>query len=265
MKKVHLGTEYWDTFAEKMQSCYVRNPYFQHKQNEVSRLIERWTTSRQHMTILKTDLCEEALEPDSFLFDLAQNNGNIWGIDISSRLAGIANQKMRQRGIVLNISVSDVRRLGLKDSMFDLVISTSTLDHFAEANVALEELYRVLKPNGLIILTLHNKMNPLVYSMYELMRLLGKYPFGYAEGTYSLRDMEQLMRKAGFDVEESTAIIHTPPFLPTLMNEIYRNGNSKILSGACRAVAGLSEMIGKSETPLKYLTGYCLAMKGTKK
>jgi len=260
-----LGAEYWDSIAEKMNSHYVNNPFFQHKRNEVLRLINKWGRNNQDCAILKTDLYEEALEPDHLLFNSAKENGKVWGIDISPRLAKMAKQKARQRAVRLNLCVSDVRKLALKDNKFDLIISTSTLDHFPEMDVALKELYRVLKPKGVIILTLHNATNLLVYLMYKLMKSFRKYPFGYAEGANSLGKTKQLMRSVGFDIEDSTAIIHVPPLLPTIINEIYRRGNSKILAKVCQKITGLSEIIGKSNAFLKYLTGYCVAVKGTKK
>jgi len=260
-----LGAEYWDSIAEKTSSLYVNNPFFQHRRNEVLRLINKWGKNNRDLTILKTDLYEEALEPDHLLFNLAKKNGKVWGIDISPRLAKMARQRARQRRAHLNLCVSDVRRLAFKDNKFNLIISTSTLDHFPEIDVALRELYRVLKPKGLIILTLHNTTNLLVYLMYKLMKAFRKYPFGYAEGTYSLWKTKQLMTSMGFDIENSTAIIHVPPLLPTIINEIYRRGNSTIPAKICQKIIELSEAIGKSNSFLKYLTGYCVAVKGTKK
>lgn len=190
MEKSHSailpGFEYWDSIAEKLKSRFVQNPYFEHKRNEVLRLVKRWGKHNKDGVILKTDLYEEAFEPDHLLFSLAKNNRKVCGIDISPRLAKMARQKALQRGVHLGLCVSDIRRLAFKDNKFSLIISTSTLDHFPEIGVALKELYRVLKPKGVIILTLHNTTNLPVYSMYKLMKLFRKYPFGYAEGTYSL-------------------------------------------------------------------------------
>ena len=48
---------------------------------------------------------------------------------------------------------------------FDLVVSNSTLDHFARADditIALREIQQVLKPGGRLILTLDNPSNPVV-------------------------------------------------------------------------------------------------------
>ena len=260
-----LGAEYWDSIAERMNSRYVRNPFFEHKRNEVLRLINKWAKHNRDATILKTDLWEEALEPDHLLFNLAKKNGKVWGIDISPRLARMARQRAHQRGVHLNLCVSDVRRLAFKDNRFDLVISTSTLDHFPEIEVALKELHRVLKSKGLIILTLDNTTNLLVYLMFKLMKLFRMYPFFYDEGTYSLGKVTGLMRSIGFDIEDSTAIIHVPPLLPTIINQIHRRGKCKLLATICQKIIGLSEIIGKSDSFLKYLTGYHLAVKGIRK
>ncbi len=73
------------------------------------------------------------------------------------------------------------------------------------------------------------------------------------------------MRSVGFNPEDSTAIIHVPPLLPTVINEIYRKRNGGVLARICEIMIGLSETIGKSRVFFKYFTGYCLAVKGTKK
>lgn len=69
----------------------------------------------------------------------------------------------------------------------------------------------------------------------------------------------------GFKIQDSTAIIHVPPFLPSIINEIYRKRNGGVLARICQEIIELSEIIGKSKSFLKYFTGYCIAVKGTKK
>lgn len=259
-----LGAEYWDSVAEKMNSRYVKNPFLEYKQNDILRLINRWTQHNGDGTVLKTDLWEEALEPGGLLFDFAGKNGKVWGIDISPRVAKGACQKAGQKGIRFNCCVSDVRRLAFKDDRFDLIISTSTLDHFPEIDVALKEFYRTLKPKGVIILTLDNATNLLLYFMFKVMRFLRRYPTFYVERTYSLWKIKQLLTSAGFSIKDSTPIVHAAPPLPMTINELYRRGNSRILAAICQRIIGLSEAIGKSNIFLKYLTGYYVAVKATK-
>ena len=92
------GFEYWDSIAEKLKSRFVQNPYFKHKRNEVLRLVKRWGKHNQDGAILKTDLYEEALEPDALLLDLAKRNRKVWGVDVSSRLARMASLEDMAKG-----------------------------------------------------------------------------------------------------------------------------------------------------------------------
>ena len=262
---MRLGAEYWDGVAEKMKSLYVKNPFLEYKHNEMLRLINRWSQDNEDGTVLKTDLWEEALEPGGPVFDFATKNGKVWGIDISPKVVKWACQKTGQKGIRFNACVSDVKKLAFKDNRFDLIISTSTLDHFPEIDVALKELYRTLKPKGVIILILDNATNLLLSLIFALMRALRKYPTFYVERTYSLWKAKDLLRGAGFRIEDSTAIVHTVPPLPMTVNELCRRGNSRILLGICRRVIGLSDIVGKSNVFLKYLTGYYVAVKATKR
>ncbi len=65
-----------------------------------------------------------------------------------------------------NAVVSDIRNSPFKTESFDQIISNSTLDHFTNKNdiiVSLKELRRMLKPEGVLIITLDNPSNPVVY------------------------------------------------------------------------------------------------------
>lgn len=60
---------------------------------------------------------------------------------------------------------ADGRMLPFPSSTFDVVLSTSTLDHFderGEITVALTELARVLRPDGRLFVTPDNPANPLL-------------------------------------------------------------------------------------------------------
>ena len=128
-----------------------------------------------------------------------------------------------------------------------------------------KELYRTLKPKGVIILILDNATNPMLSLLFALLRALRKYPTFYVERTYSLWKAKQLLRCAGFRIEDSTAIVHAAPLLPITINELCRRGNSRILLGICRRVIRLSDIVGKSNVFLKYLTGYYVVVKATKR
>ena len=91
---------------------------------------------------LKTDLFEER-SPDRAL--LPSLDSAAWiGVDLSTEVAGRARALIGCRSVV-----ADIRSLPFASGTFDGVLSTSTLDHFAETasiDRSLRELRRVLHP-----------------------------------------------------------------------------------------------------------------------
>lgn len=71
---------------------------------------------------------------------------NIYGIDISENAIDLC----KERGIK-NVKVMDGTKLLFNDNEFDLVIASDVLEHIEEDSAALLEWYRVLKPNGKLI------------------------------------------------------------------------------------------------------------------
>jgi SAM-dependent methyltransferase len=63
---------------------------------------------------------------------------------------------------VSDIPSEDLAALSYHDSTFDLVVTSETLEHVPDIDVALTEIYRVLKPNGLHVFTV-----PIVWSKSE--------------------------------------------------------------------------------------------------
>lgn len=73
--------------------------------------------------------------------------------DISSKLVDNVARRLNCLGMQ-----SDVCRLGFNDSEFDLVISSECIEHTPDPIQALNEMKRVLKPNGYLIVTTPNKL-----------------------------------------------------------------------------------------------------------
>jgi len=48
--------------------------------------------------------------------------------------------------------IGDAHRLPFRDDVIDVVVSKETLEHFSEPAVAVAEVFRVLKPGGLLII-----------------------------------------------------------------------------------------------------------------
>lgn len=100
------------------------------------------------------------------------------GVDIAQAVLEAARPGMPD-GVVLE--VADLRSLDADDSSFDLVVCMETIEHFADSDVVLDELARVLTADGLLALSSPNRtvsagLNPHHHHEYtaaELRSALG--------------------------------------------------------------------------------------------
>jgi SAM-dependent methyltransferase len=163
---------------------------------------------------LKTDLFEERSAVRALLPHLGSAE---WvGSDLSTEVARRARHRTGCRAAVL-----DVRALPFRAGAFDGVLSTSTLDHFddpADIDRSLAELHRVLRPGGVLVLTLDNPGNPLVRLRNALppalARRTGLAPFAVG-ATLAEGPGVRAIRDAGFTVERTTHLLHAPHVVGT--------------------------------------------------
>ena len=80
---------------------------------------------------------------------------NLHGIDVSPEMVAVSEQ----RGFYASLQVGDVTEAWTyPDHTFDGVISSGTFTHGHVGPEALDETFRVLKPNGVLACTVHNDL-----------------------------------------------------------------------------------------------------------
>lgn len=83
---------------------------------------------------------------------------NLTGIDLNEKYLKVAS------GFISNSQVkllqADVTSLPFKDDTFDLVIASEILEHIENDEQAIAEIFRVLKPKGVVLITVPNKNYP---------------------------------------------------------------------------------------------------------
>ncbi len=116
---------------------------------------------------------------------LANRGAVAHGIDISPVSIENARREADQRALSgkVTFQVMDAEATGFADSFFDLIVISGVLHHL-DLDRAYRELARILKPNGLIIVTealRHNllihwyrKLTPHLRSAWETEHILGK-------------------------------------------------------------------------------------------
>ncbi len=90
-------------------------------------------------------------------------------------------------------ALSDVVRLPYPDAAFDAVIGSGTLEHTAMDYESLKELYRVLRPDGVLVVTyLPNRL-----SVQEWLRRTLRKP-GAHHRLYGLAEASEWLKRSGF-------------------------------------------------------------------
>ena len=260
-------TRYWDEIAENVAKRYEFDELLAEQYRRVHlNLISRWADFKTNPRILKTDLFAEALQPSrAFLWEMLKSNDDIVGIDISAEIASRAKNSATKYAPSSSARYvnCDVRHLPFVSNSFDLIVSDSTLDHFPHENeiiTALSELSRVLKPGGILVITMDNKGN-LTEPLFRLWSTLGLSYFFIGQ-TYSIKELKRALARVGLRVTDTTAIIHNPRFFTRKVIALLHKGNPARFNRGIRR--GLDILDSLESKGTKYLTAQFIAARAVK-
>ena len=91
---------------------------------------------------------------------LVKNDFNVYGIDIAEEGIKIAKGWLKKEGLRADFKIGSIyKKLPYKDNFFDAVISTNVIHHarIKDIRKAIQEIERVLKPRGLIFITVRKR------------------------------------------------------------------------------------------------------------
>ena len=192
-------------FRREAWRAYMRRVY--------ADLVGRWFRTALAGRALKTDLFEEAVSDHHVLSELGP--GSV-GVDVSPAIASATRRRLAAGRAGHRFVVGDLRALPLRSASMARVLAGSSLDHFADkADIAasLAEVARLLAPGGVLILTLDNPHNPVVWLRnhlpFGLLRRLGLVPY-YVGATYGRAEARERLEALGFVVTDVTAVAHAP-------------------------------------------------------
>ncbi|HEY3067160.1 MAG TPA: methyltransferase domain-containing protein [Methylomirabilota bacterium] len=122
----------------------------------------------------------------------ARRGAAVISVDIGPRLVARAMARAASRGVV-----ADACRLAVRDQSFDVVIASEMIEHTEAPARAIEELARVLRPRGLLVLTTPNRAWQGVVRAASRLRLR---PFRGWENFVAWERLEQSCARAGLEV-----------------------------------------------------------------
>lgn len=167
------------------------------------------------LRVFKTDLWDECR--NTRILRWAAGRGAVaFGIDISPAVTVGARREFSARSRRLASAISDVRSIPFADGSFDAVYSMGTIEHFAETETAVGEIFRVLAPGGRAIVGVPNRHDPFLRPMLVAVLLrLGLYAYGF-ERSYSHRQLRSLLESCGLRVVAEDGLLFLPGWLRML-------------------------------------------------
>lgn len=124
---------------------------------------------------------------------------HIVAVDATPAMLKIAEGKAKKRGLDVQFQIMAGEALAFPDYSFDTVVSTLTLCTFTDPVKALQEMKRVCKPDGRILLLEHGR---------SIVPWLGRWQDRHAAGHAEIvacnwnREPLELIRKAGLNPVE---------------------------------------------------------------
>jgi len=204
-------TSFWNSVGRSFPSLYSApstSYYFECEKG----LFERHFPSLSGKKVFKTDLWDEA-KNSQILRWAAEKGAEVYGVDISLTISKIARNLFESKGLDQRFVNSDLREIPFADHSFDLLYSMGTIEHFPEYFRAITECHRVLRRNGLAIIGVPNKFDPFLRPlMVTILNGLGLYSYGL-EKSFSMRQLEKMLEKAGFQILVRTGILFMPGWL----------------------------------------------------
>ena len=141
-------------------------------------------------------------------FYFAMKGADVVSIDMDKQAIRIAKNKLAKldskNEFNLQVMLEDGRKLPFPENTFDIVVSFSAVEHMEKYDdrlKAIEEMARVVKPGGFIVLTGPNFLNlPVTFFSERMFKRTGEY-----EHRYTPYELKNMLKKCGLKIEEFDA------------------------------------------------------------
>jgi ubiquinone/menaquinone biosynthesis C-methylase UbiE len=142
----------------------------------------------------------------NYTLELKRRGFDVIGLDASEGMLKVA----RAKG--LHCIEGDAYSLPFADGSFDLVLSVTMFEFIREPERVLEEVHRVLRPGGEVVIgTMNGRSSWFLFK--RLKSLFVETAYRYAR-FYTPRELEGLLKDSGFVDVNSAGVILLPSFWP---------------------------------------------------
>jgi ubiquinone/menaquinone biosynthesis C-methylase UbiE len=108
----------------------------------------------------------------------AGEGAEVYGVDISETAVEITKRRFSLLSLPADIKVGNAEKLEFEDDYFDCVCSMGVLHHTHDTSKGVDEIHRVVKPNGRVILMFYHKDSMLNRWNFTLLPYIHPKYFG---------------------------------------------------------------------------------------
>lgn len=113
----------------------------------------------------------------------------VTGIDIGEKLVKICRKRIPKARFI----VASASELPFKENSFDIVLCTEVIEHVADQEKAIKELFRVTKEGGYLVITTPNK---LFKPFFGLLNLIGRRPYRGIEKWFFPWELKSVLKQS---------------------------------------------------------------------
>ncbi len=119
-------------------------------------------THFQHLLDVVPDLQEKKVLDlgsgrGSFLIDCAKSGVQAEGLELNENYIETTKKRAAEAGVIVSISQGVGEKLPYGSEHFDFINLCEVIEHVSEPEVVLTEVFRVLRPNGLVYMSVPNR------------------------------------------------------------------------------------------------------------
>lgn len=144
-----------------------------------------------------------------YMLELARRDVYVIGVDPSIEMILIAREKFRQAGLKCYFICGSAEALPFRPERFDLALTVTSLCFVGRPDRAVEEMYRILKSGGRIVVGELNRFS--LWAFLRRLKGLFRETIYNQAHFWSRRELERLLRRRGFSPDAVQVLLYFPP------------------------------------------------------
>lgn len=203
---------FFDEMSHGRNEKISANPIVDYEQNVRSEIVLNYLSPKKGDKILDIG-CGNARD----IVYIVEKGAEVTGIDISEGMIVEAKKDLEVLGYKnITLEVGDATNLDYADNQFDKVLCSEVIEHIPNADKALDEICRILKPGGKLVLSTPNPVSWYGFDRYiiweKIFRKEWPHPF---DNWRSLRELSVMTKTKGFITKKTAGACYIPGFIIT--------------------------------------------------